>query len=118
MPDAYLKNLSKQTVGERFWLDRRRLGKTQAEVAERLDMSEKRYNQLENDKGEYEFAPPPGRTELGALCALARRRSGKSLRATAAIFGISHTELLNREREDDARLAKAWKALGYRFYPK
>jgi len=113
------RNLTKQSTGERFWLDRRRLSRTQAQEAKRLDVSERRYNHIENDKVEYEFVPPLATTELGALCALARRRDGRSLRRLATMLKAgSHVTLLAWEESGDPRLVKAWKAKGYRFYPR
>jgi len=108
-------DLKRQSPGERLWVDRTRLGKTQAEMALVFDTSERRYNMYERDKVEFPWAPPPTTTDRGLLCALARRRHGLCLRSTASLFNISHTELLTRERESDPRLVREWKSLKYRF---
>lgn len=111
-------NLTKQSVGERFWVDRTRLGHTQAKVAKRLGISERKYNHVERDLAEYEYeyAPPPASTDPVHLLPLARRRDGRDLHTLAAELGAgSHVTLLAWERSADPRLIRAWKRLKYRF---
>lgn len=113
MPDF---NLNKLSHGEAYWLWRRRHGKTQAQMGEFLGVCEKLYWQIENDqvrRGVVARYPTPKPPEL---CALARRRDGRTLRELAAAMGLgSHVTFLACEREADPRLVKAWKGLGYRF---
>ncbi len=108
-------DLTVLSPGERWWLRRRRNGFTQEQMAQKLYISEKAYNMIETDRSRAKRRAPSGLWNPGDLCMLARRRSGMCLRTTAANFGISHTELLTRERESDPRLVEAWKSLKYRF---
>lgn len=118
MPDRVNKNLKKWTYGERLWLTRRAVGETQKVFAKRFGVSEKRYLAAENDRqplgGDARPLPDLSPTP-GDLCALARRRHKRSLRATARMLKLSHVGLLTRERRSDERLAQAWTALGYIF---
>lgn len=111
---ANAKDLGKRTVGEEHWLCRRAFAHTQAEQGKYFGISEKRYARVERDKESMD-GPPSGKPTLGDLCALARRRHCRPLRSMATRFGISHTELLTRERESDPRLAAAWGRFGYIF---
>lgn len=113
MPHFDLNDLSR---GEAYWLWRRRRGKTQAQMGEFLGMCEKTYWLVENDlleRGAVTYYPTP---KLPELCALARRRDGRTLRELGPALGLgSHVTLLGLERAADPRLVKAWKGLGYRF---
>lgn len=110
------KDLTALSPGERWWVLRRQLGQTQEQLARSLDMSEKMYNLIERDRAVFHLDKRPKRkARPGDLCALARRRHGLDLWSTAARFGISHTELLTRERESDPRLVSSWASLGYVF---
>jgi transcriptional regulator with XRE-family HTH domain len=111
------KNLRKLTDGERFWIARTTNDLTQAEIAQRMKISERHYLQLEKDRRN-SYQPPtlPERPTPGQLCALARRRDGRPLRTLAKLLGAgSHVTLLTWERTSDPRLVKAWRRLGYRF---
>lgn len=86
-------------------------------MAERYEISERRYNAMERD-----MVPVPTswgdrgeRMCVAALCALARRRNGRPLRAVAESFGISHVTLLAWERAGEPRLVRAWERRGYKF---
>lgn len=106
------------TVGERFWLDRFRRKETQAQVATRLGIAERRYNHIERgirapDKG---LKVPKGEPSPPELYALARRRDGRSLRALATVLGAgSHMTLLDWESRSNAKLRAAWEGQGFRF---
>lgn len=106
-------NLQLIGYGEFFWLARYRNGSTQAEVAKKRKMNLKAYQNLE-----YCLEPKStihNKFKEGELCALARRRHGMPLRATATLLGLSHVTLLLWERESDPRLATKWRKLGFRF---
>jgi DNA-binding XRE family transcriptional regulator len=116
MPNKINKRLSKQTDGEKLWVDRTRLKKTQAQSALILGISERTYHSYERDKVEYPWVPPPTTTRSGLLCALARRRDGRPLRQLAKVLKAgSHVTLLKWESQDDPRLVEAWKKQGYIF---
>lgn len=112
MPD---KDLRTVTNGERLWIERRKLGRTQAERAERYGVCERIYSEVERDLRDDIKARRPTDCLIGVVCALARRRHGQPLLEVAARFGCSHVELLRRERDSDPRLVEAWRALGYVF---
>lgn len=115
---AHAKDLTGLSPGERWWVRRRRLGLTQERMAHSLSLSEKMYNLIERDRATFHLERSPRmKAKPGELCALARRRHGLDLWSTAAAFGISHTELLTREREHDPRLVSSWASLGYLFFP-
>jgi DNA-binding XRE family transcriptional regulator len=109
------KNLRKRTVGERFWLIRTHERQTQAQVAKAIGISERLYNHIERN---IVASRPPGaafKPSPGLLCALARRRDGRSLRSVAKALGISHVTLLVWEKTDCPELVKMWKRRGYEF---
>lgn len=111
------KDLTKISPGERLWIERKALGRTQAMAAEIYKVSERRYNAMERDM----VPVPAGWGDRGncmpvaALCALARRRNGRPLRTVAESFGISHVTLLTWERAGEPRLVRAWERKGYKF---
>jgi DNA-binding XRE family transcriptional regulator len=116
MVDEVSKNLKRWTTGEHFWLARMDDGITQAEAARLEGISEKRYGLIETDRTEPNSGRPlPRPYTVGQLCALARRRHGLSLRATAKLMGVSHVTILLWERDSEPRLAAGWRHLGYRF---
>jgi transcriptional regulator with XRE-family HTH domain len=86
---------------------------TQAQRARKMKISERRYNRIE--RGLEEGPTTESEATMGDLCALARRRHGLDLRATAALFGVTHVTLLGWERAGEPRLVAGWKRLGYRF---
>jgi DNA-binding XRE family transcriptional regulator len=109
------KKLRKWSPGERLWLWRRQLGITQETAAAMLGLTTKKYWEMELDLTRYVTKLPSlYKMAPGDLCALARRRHGLGLRDTAKLFGISHTELLRRERHSDPRLIREWERHGYR----
>lgn len=112
-----IKNLRSHTMDEHLWLIRRHMGLTQVEMAKQWDVSPKTYYRIENGLAEWSHPGTPLARPYrdGELCALARRRHGKTLVQTAADLGISHSTLLARERVSDPRLVTAWRGFGYRF---
>lgn len=88
---------------------------TQREAAARFGVHEKKYWKIEAGILLAEPAPPQLKWSMGDLCALARRRHGKSFRKTAQEIGISHVTLAAWEAKGDDRLVRHWKAMGYLF---
>jgi transcriptional regulator with XRE-family HTH domain len=113
MVDKVNKDLRKWTKGEQLWLWRRAGEYTQEEAARRLKIGERHYWEAENDLVSRATVALEGEPGLGDLCALARRRHGLLLRATAQMMGVSHVTLLAWERVGDPRLVNAWKNKGY-----
>jgi len=109
------KHLGKRTNGEAAWLHRMRHNKTQAEMAAELGMSERNYRRFESGEIDVPHDPICYRPTLGELCALARRRHGLGLRATARAVGCAHVTLLAKEDRSDADLVAYWRGHGYRF---
>jgi transcriptional regulator with XRE-family HTH domain len=111
------KDLTDQTFGEQLWLWRRREGFKQTTAAARLGMGRTTYWKHETDQVEFElprwWRDPP--QTVGELCALARRRTGWSLRKTAAKVGVSHVILLRREACGHLDLRAFWEARGFQF---
>jgi len=112
------KDLTDQTFGEQLWLWRRREGIKQVHAAARFGLGRTSYWLRETDQIEFElprwwrYGVEPS---VGDLCALARRRTGLSLRRTAARMGISHVILLRREAASHPDLRAFWEGRGFRF---
>lgn len=111
-------DLTRWTTGEALWIQRRLLGETQEIAAMRCGMCEKQYWKAENDL--LPLIKIGGRRARrygdGDLCALARRRDGRSLRELATVLEAgSKVTLLAWEAASDERLVRAWAAQGYRF---
>lgn len=106
--------LNVRTPGEELWIWRRAMGFDQAQAGQYFYISEDAYWRAESDIGK-KLDPEPVEPTLGDLCALARRRHGLTMHATARLLGMSHVTLAKRERAGCRELVKAWKGLGYRF---
>lgn len=108
-------DLRRLTPAERLWLWRRLAGLTQAAAAGRLRVPLRSYQRAEAGNTGCIAPPRAPRPSPGDLCALARRRSGLSLREAARRLGVSHVTLLAREGRGDQQLVLAWESLGFRF---
>lgn len=100
---------------------------SQAETATALGITAAQYNKLES--GGRTRLPPVSADEaakllealgpidpnVGELCLIARRRSGKLLRELEAAVHASRPRYLEMERSGDAAIVAYWKTLGYRF---
>jgi hypothetical protein len=116
------KDLRKLTQGEKLWLWRRShawgggsRGLTQFQAAVCWKMPVKRYWECETDRvtwvgGKFSCSP-----KVGDLCALARRRSGLTLRKVARLLHISHVTVLAWEKYNEIKLVQGWKRMGWRF---
>lgn len=122
MPDKVTDkmDLRRRTNGEELWLYRRAQARanggqvTQADAARVMGVCEKQYWKAERDLVELK-APVRTTPTLGDLCALARRRHGKGLAATARKFRVSAPTLLGQEKAGHPALVRAWEAIGYVF---
>lgn len=102
------------TNGEGWWLLRRRLGKTMAEMAAEHGISEDRLRDWERGRVE---APSPGRCHTwprltpGEYNAIARRRSGWTLPDVALWFASSRQTAWKAEHDQTSSaktLARCW----------
>lgn len=110
------KNLRTLTIGESWWLHRQSKAMTKADMAARCKMTVKAYSRVELDQEDSRQPSPPNvKLSIALLLALARRRHGKGLRATAELHECTHVTLLAREQRADPELVKAWEGLGYQF---
>jgi len=109
------RNLHVVNTAERFWLWRRAANLTQAQAAKKYGMDERRYWAIEDGRLDASPVPPLPRLTHSDRCALARRRHGLTLRATAKLLGTSHVTLLAWESTADKRLVAAWNRMGYKL---
>jgi transcriptional regulator with XRE-family HTH domain len=112
------RDLSTRTPAEELWLWRRSRGLTQRGAAALLGVGRGRLSRAERDgvlglpHAAWRPVSDPG-TDL--LLALARRRFGRGLRATADAAGISHRTLLAWERDGSEALVAWWERRGFTF---
>ncbi len=120
MPKQISKDLSVLTEAERLWLTRTfGQGVSQDVAAPGAGLSHNRYVAMELGrlpltpvlKGQLSARKPA----LGQRLRLARRRSGRQLRALATAVGVSHVTFLKLERRADLRLVRFWESNGFRF---
>ena len=111
------RDLTRFTPAEFLVLWRWHVGLTQADAAARLRIGRTALSAAENTP-QTAIRPPrgwDGPVTGAALLALARRRYGRGLRATAALVGVSHRTLIAWERRADDRLGRFWAGRGFRL---
>lgn len=120
MSNKISKDLTRRTSGEELWIARKAAGLTQVEAARRAGVGETAYLAAEKDRNPPRIASVPGISRvrapsLGALLALARRRSGLGLGGVAAGLRVTKVTVLTWERAGDYRLRNFWTRRGYGF---
>lgn len=114
---------TRMTDGERLWVWRKfRTGLSRPQLMEQLNFGRSRVSEMENDRYPVwirleDGAVVPLRIRMTAASlklperlALARRRSGLSLREVARLYGVSHVTLLKLERAGSVDLLNWWKS--------
>jgi len=115
MPD---KDLTHRTPAEELWLNRMRAGLSQTAYAARLGVSRNTLANAERNGPSNRLRAAAARKTTATtplLLALARRRHGLSLRATAVLVGTSHTTLLDWEVRGAVTLVSWWERRGWHF---
>lgn len=114
------KSLSK---GERFWLNRRRLNKTQAQASRLYKVSEDRITAWENERN-IDSCPHVvlhAKLTTGEMLALARRRKEWDIREAAKKMGVSHVTVIKWEDDRNSTQAEAlawWTQHGWPELPR
>lgn len=114
------KSLSK---GERFWLNRRRLGKTQFQASKLYKVSEDKITAWENER-DAESCPHVvlhAKLTTGEALALARRRKGWDIRQAARKMRVSHVTLIKWEDDRNSTQEQAlqwWDKQGWPLAPR
>lgn len=111
-PTKLSLKVSDLTDGEKLIIDRRRLGETQGDAAQRLGMPESSYCCAELNQPCAWDVPTPalGKLEQHEMCLIRRMRSGYSQAAIAKRVGVSRYWLCQMERgiEPCERLVGYW----------
>jgi len=87
----------KLTQGETYFIERKRSGMTQAEMARKLAISVKEYRLIEADKHEPRFTIEITNLAPHEACVIARKRANMSQQELADYLGISRTWLRLQE---------------------
>lgn len=119
------KDMTQLTLGERLWIERHRLGETQAQAARRYGCARTTYLDAELDRRNRTMFWPrtgtphlldavlPRTATMAEALRLARRRRWATMADAADAIGVSRATLLTWEKAGHMELVLYWERLGW-----